>query len=510
MSRWFSIAVVLFGTHVSAQEVLGTPKPNTGKLIYESWMTASFDGVRAGYFHDTVREIEVAPNQKVLTASRQLVLTVRRFGDVATIQAQTGTDESADGKVVGTFMSQQNSKNSQTVVRGVVEGNQLHTKAEGQMKFDKRIAWDPAVVGMWGELRMVGKLKPAPGTSFDYLMYEPTVNSIVKVNGKAEAIEEVQIGQQSYRLLRVTAQPMEIGGVNLPGSTFWYDNKYDLIKSETIMPGLGRLVMERASQEVAKQPCTGPDLGWRQSIKLNQALVSAHDAVAITFRVKLTDKNPIEVFARDERQSVRLVEAGVIELVVKAQRQPPTVINAAAVQPGPEFLQSNYFLTSDDPTVRHHATAAVGAETDAWKKAQLIESWVNQNMKALNFTEAMAPASDVARTMSGDCTEYSMLTAAMCRAAGVPSRPALGLVYVQGRDARPPMLAMHMWTEVWVNGQWMGLDATLGRGSIGPAHIKITDHSWHGVATMTPLLPLMRLNMAAPTVEIVNEQRSAP
>ena len=130
-------------------------------------------------------------------------------------------------------------------------------------------------------------------------------------------------------------------------------------------------------------------------------------------------------------------------------------------------------------------------------------------MRALNFTDAMAPASEVAKTLSGDCTEYSMLMAAMCRAAGVPSRTPIGLVYVDAREGRPPMFAMHMWTEVWINGQWIGLDSTLGRGSIGPAHIKITDHSWYKVATMTPLLPLMRLNMASPTIEIVNEQRAA-
>jgi hypothetical protein len=81
-------------------------------------------------------------------------------------------------------------------------------------------------------------------------------------------------------------------------------------------------------------------------------------------------------------------------------------------------------------------------------------------------------------------------------------------VYVDGQDRRPPVFAMHMWTEVWVNGQWLGLDATLGRGSIGPAHIKVTDHSWSGVTTMTPLMPLMRLMMSEPAVEIVTEQRT--
>jgi transglutaminase-like putative cysteine protease len=151
--------------------------------------------------------------------------------------------------------------------------------------------------------------------------------------------------------------------------------------------------------------------------------------------------------------------------------------------------------------VQKHATAAVGIETDPWKKAQLIESWVLRNMKPINFSEAMSPASEVAHTLEGDCTEYAMLAAAMCRAVNVPSRTAIGLVYHLDRGR--PMLSYHMWTEVWVNGSWLALDATLGAGSVGPAHLKITDHSWYETRSMTPLLPVMRVMMNKPKVEVV-------
>jgi Transglutaminase-like superfamily len=505
MSRFLALTFVMFATQASAQEAIGQPKPSAGKLIYENWMSASFDGVRAGYVYDSVIENDVG-GVKILKASRRLALNIRRFGDPAVMEAVTGTDEMPDGKVVGTFMKQQISKNVVTVVRGVVEGDQLHTTAEGQMNFDKRIPWDPTVVGMWGELQIVSTKKPAPGTAFEYLIYEPTVNALVKVQAKVEATEWVVVMDKKYNLLRVTAQPQPIASIKLPGSTFWYDFNYNLIKTETLMPGMGRLVLERTSRADAMRPCQGPDLGTLQSIKLAQRLVAPHDAATITYRIKLTDEKPIEVFAKDDRQAVKVIEGGV-ELVIQASRQPSAVPNTSAVPPGAEFLESNYFLTSDHPLVKQHAAAAIGSETDPWKKSLLIERWVHQNMRALNFTDAMAPASEVARTLSGDCTEYSMLAAAMCRAAGVPSRTAIGWVYVDAREGRPPMLAMHMWTEVWVNGQWIGLDATIGRGHVGPAHIKITDHSWHKTATMTPLLPLMRLNMASPTVEIVSEQR---
>ena len=72
----------------------------------------------------------------------------------------------------------------------------------------------------------------------------------------------------------------------------------------------------------------------------------------------------------------------------------------------------------------------------AWQKAQAVELWVNRNMKATEFSQAMATCSNVARTLSGDCTEYAMLAAGMCRALGIPSRTALGLVYAPGRDGK--------------------------------------------------------------------------
>ena len=64
--------------------------------------------------------------------------------------------------------------------------------------------------------------------------------------------------------------------------------------------------------------------------------------------------------------------------------------------------------------------AALTQRLRAWetRKARLIESWVRKNMKSVDFSVAMAPASEVAHTLAGDCTEYSMLTAAMCKAEG--------------------------------------------------------------------------------------------
>src|SRR5262249_2785132 len=157
-------------------------------------------------------------------------------------------------------------------------------------------------------------------------------------------------------------------------------------------------------------------------------------------------------------------------------------------EPGKEFLESCTYLPSDDAKIKEAAEKAVGQETDPWKKAQLIEKWVNGKMKYDNSTP-FAPADKIVSECKGDCRHAGMLGAALCRAAGVPSRTAVGLVYVKPPE-RGPCLGFHMWFEVWVKGQWLALDGTQGQGSVGADHIKIADSSWYDIQSLTPFLPV--------------------
>src|SRR5262249_39916224 len=153
--------------------------------------------------------------------------------------------------------------------------------------------------------------------------------------------------------------------------------KYDLIRSETMMPGMGKVAFERCTREEALAPCVGPDINWNQSIKLKQQLISPHSDAAIVYRVKVDTKKKLEtLFANDERQTVKLVGDGIIELTVRQGHRPPEKLVAIAGPPGDEFTTSNFFITSDDARVKQHAANAVGGETDPWKKALLIERWV--------------------------------------------------------------------------------------------------------------------------------------
>jgi transglutaminase-like putative cysteine protease len=88
-----------------------------------------------------------------------------------------------------------------------------------------------------------------------------------------------------------------------------------------------------------------------------------------------------------------------------------------------------------------------------------------------------------------------VLLVALLRAKKIPARVAAGLVYVQANEERnmPRGFAYHMWTEAWLNDRWVPLDATLGRGGIGAAHIKLSDTNLDGVSPLEALLPVMNV-----------------
>ena len=63
-------------------------------------------------------------------------------------------------------------------------------------------------------------------------------------------------------------------------------------------------------------------------------------------------------------------------------------------------------------------------------------------------------------------------------------------------------MAFHLWTEVFVRGQWIAIDATRGQGTVGATHLKITDSSWSDVQSLAPLLPVSRV-LGKLTIEVI-------
>lgn len=496
---------------VQAQPVSQDTIPVKRKLVLETWETAYIQGQKAGYVHFTVHQ-ENRNGQAVFIGWKELRLTIARDGQRAVIEADSSTEETEDGEVIAIRGRQTLGKSQSLIRHGQLEDGIMKIRTEGPTTSVREIRWGSNVVGLVREQKLLAERKVRPGDEFHYVFYEPTVNHNVRIQVKVKDIVEMALrtGQPKQKLLRVEAKPEKIGDLQLPGSVIWCDpQSWEVLRTDSELPGLGILSLIRSTKEEALgETGTVPDLISQQSIRLDRAIPRIHDLAAVTLKIHLKDENVASVFAvgaQENRQ--QLVQAkqltpeeGFVEIRLLGIRQ-PIAVESPMTDPEKEFLESNRFINSADARVKQLAHQATLQAKTPLQKARAIERWVRQNMRALNYTEAMATADHVARTLEGDCSEFAMLTAAMLRAQGIPSRTAMGLVYAE--DRRGPMLAYHMWTEAWIDGQWFSLDATLGKGFIGPGHLKITDHSWAGIDSFKPLLPITRALLAKPRAEIV-------
>ena len=508
----FTIALLL------ASSTAASAQPAPEKPVQDIWETvfardAQGRDQQIGYSHLLLEPVTV-DGKKQIRSTRELRISIKRDGQLAQLKAETGTHETADGKVVGVFMRQWLGEKQALTMNGRLDetGKRMNIKVDANVKNEFSNPWDPKVIGLSAESTLFSDKKIKPGDSFDYRFFEPTISSVVTIRVNVKELEEVVLPRGGKKkLIRVESKPDIIQNVQLPSSTIWTDPKtLEPVMTQIDMPDLGLLTLLRSTRASATGALGDvPDLMKLQTIRLPVGIAKTEDVhglYSITYKVTVKgDADPAKLIKTDGRQKIENLKGKTFEVVIEAQRYPRKV--EKEVPAGDEFIKSNYFINCDDEEVKKLAAKAVGSKTEPWDKAKAIERWVRDNMRAVNYTEAMATADHVAKTLSGDCSEYSMLAAAMCRAQGIPSRTALGLVYVDNAAFGGPALAFHMWTEVYIKGQWLGLDATLGRGSIGPGHLKITDHSWYETRDFKPLLPVTGFLIAKPTIEIKSATR---
>lgn len=110
-------------------------------------------------------------------------------------------------------------------------------------------------------------------------------------------------------------------------------------------------------------------------------------------------------------------------------------------------------------------SAEVGAE---------IEAFVANYITEPSYIHSFSFASTVAKSKSGDCTEYAVLAAALARALAIPARVVIGTIIVD--DGSTVEAIGHAWNEFWFNGRWWRIDAAMyGAESLNtfylPSHI---------------------------------------
>jgi hypothetical protein len=506
--KWIARTALLVGVGMAMLSARAAHADSSGELVEESWEIAQIEGAKIGYLHTMVRRIE-AEQGKRLRVVAEFEITLKRHNAQLRLRREYGTEETSNGKVVGVFMRQGQQGGRELVLEGTLEDGRMHVRID-KGRIDRRLPWSDDVVGPYRLEHLFQQRKPKPDNRFTVQRYDPTYNAVVTLGVAVKEREEVSLAVQTRRttLLRVelTPEPLEAPGIKVqpPPEVWWLNDEFVPVRRQFELEGLGTVVLTRTTREAATAPATPrqvADIGLKTLIPLNRALVHPYELSSAVYRITVRgDRDPVSALARDDHQNIRALQGDTFELHVHPPLKPRAL--SASNTPPADCLETCHFIDSADRHVKELARRAAGEEKDPWTKAKRIERWVKQNMRVDNAAE-LGPASEAARQLRGDCRQYALLTAALCRAESIPARTAIGLLYVE--KGRRPQMGFHMWTEVWIDGQWLGLDATLGLGGVSAAHLKISDHSWHDTQSLTPLLPVSRI-LGKTTIAVLSSE----
>jgi len=131
------------------------------------------------------------------------------------------------------------------------------------------------------------------------------------------------------------------------------------------------------------------------------------------------------------------------------------------------FLKDTDFIKPSDPTIQRQLAEIRGNEKDAFTVTQNIIHWISANITPDFIVETLT-GPEVLKKRKGKCSEYAVLFASLARAAGIPTKVALGEQNIGN------LWMGHMWNEVWL-GQWMTVDPSAGNFITDPSLIKFVD-----------------------------------
>ncbi len=120
------------------------------------------------------------------------------------------------------------------------------------------------------------------------------------------------------------------------------------------------------------------------------------------------------------------------------------------------FLASSPYLDLGDSLLLSKVAELRQGTKSETEIVRRIYGFVSSTFKFQLGAALFGTSRETMRRLEGDCSEAAVLTAALLRAAGIPSRVVLGFATL-GRG----VFIGHAWTEARVNDRWMGVDAAL-------------------------------------------------
>jgi len=445
------------------------------KTVQDDWMEIYLKDDKIGY-----SSTRISPFGKDYLIYEEIVLNFNLMGQPSLMR--TSTRSIVDqGFLLKSFMLKVDSGVVNFRVSGKVEARRMQIKVgEGKRKKAHTISLSgPPVIGS-GMAQFFRGRPLEIGESFEFLIFDPSTMAQKAVVVKVAAKEPLVINRLTYSTYRLET---EMWSQNL---IFWLNEKGEVLKEKGFMG----LTLIRSNAATAPRNLEGGkvyDFYEMASIDVKPKLPDADKVTSLRLKVEgLRDTHFDTDVLNRGRQRFR---AGILEIT--REKIP---LNATYKVPFPDlsgemkpYLRSEFNIQSDDKRMVKKAREIVGDQRDPAVVAKKLVEWVYNSLEkrpVINVPSAV----EVLKTRVGDCNEHAVLLTALLRAAKIPARECVGLVYANGR------FFYHAWTEAYL-GRWISMDATLNQMPTDATHIKLVHGGLERQTDIIALIGKLRLKL---------------
>ncbi len=417
----------------------------------EEWWGIYYRGEKIGYAGQ-----KITPNSQGYLIQDSSVVRLNLLGTIQTARTRTETTATQDW-TLKQFNFELQSNEVRFKARGKVEGKTLQLEVDSGGYVSKNtlplaqapylpVALKPYVVTQNFE----------PGAEQIFPTFDPSTLSQQITTVTVEGRERIKIGNQMEPALRIRQR---FKGITV---TSWVDGKGKTLKEET---PTGLSLIKQTAEEAKTLPQTRSislDLIAQTAIPTQTPI--SDPAQKTVLKLKLSGFSLASFVLSGDRQQLN---GDILEI----RREDPKQIRSYRIplqdQRFASYLQSTPFLQSDHPEIRSLVQRELRGETDAFKAVARIKDWVYGNL-AKEPTVSIPNALEVLHTRKGDCNEHTVLFNALARAAGIPAKTTVGVVYLRGA------FYYHAWSEVWL-GQWIAVDSVLNQFPADVTHVKFLE-----------------------------------
>lgn len=344
------------------------------------------------------------------------------------------------------------------LVKGRLDGTRLELETSGPSgsRREVRQLTEVPVINL-SLPRRLAALRPRPGQTLEFQSFDPVTLRNAPLRVVVEEREVIWVLRRPIPTLRVA---LSFQGLE---SRSWITEVGEVVKEESPTG----LIVVRETRERATMLAVPGEV---QSDLLETSAVQPRgeritDPIRLN-RVKLRFPLPtgFESAALDGDGQTR--SGDVYEIVTAGRRRPGP--------PGVDLLPlllPESLIESDDPDIVAEAERALAGVKGTRQRAERLVRHVHAILEK-KPTLSLPSAREVLRARVGDCNEHTTLYVALARAAGLPARIAVGLVFLRGS------FYYHAWPEVWVaegdgRGLWMAVDPTLDQFPADVTHLRL-------------------------------------